>query len=241
MTRTATGTRTPTPTRTGTATPTRTPQGSATRTVRATPTPTATFRTIGGQITAFGVARADGRVVNSIGPDDRGFPTFLRPASGFLIYLEAKPGISGRAVGTVTFRSDASDPGVLPDAQFMVSRALGNGSPAVCDRGPPPNIGGVPASNSMIFGGSQAGSNAINDLSCRFDARTASNLACTRDAFQQVEGFVANDSTIQFCTSPGVGAEIAFSLGDTTVTARVLDILGQPGPPASIVIRVLSQ
>ena len=187
------------------------------------------------------MARADGRVVRSIGPDDRGYPTFLRPASGFLIYLEAKPGVSRRDVGTVTFRSDPSDPSVLPDAQFEVSRPLGNGSTAVCDRGPPPNIGGVPAVNSQGFGGSQADSNAINDLSCRFDARTASGLACTRDAFQQVEGFVSNDSTVQFCSSPGVGSEIAFPPGDTTVTARVLDIVGQPGPPASIVIRVLSQ
>ena len=185
------------------------------------------------------MARADGRVVNSIGPDDRGFPTFLRPASGFLIYLEAKPGISGRPVGTVTFRSDPNNSSILPDLQLIVSRALGNGSTRVCDAGPSPNIGGVPAA-TLPFGGSQANSNAVNDLTCRFDARTNTSLACTRDAFMQVESFVASTSTVQFCTSPGVGTEIAFPIGDTTVTGRVLDAVGQPGLPSSIVIRVLS-
>jgi hypothetical protein len=163
---------------------------------------------------------------------------FLRPSRGFLIFVEAEPGISGRPVGTTTFDSDTSDPNVLPSFQIMVSRPLGNGSPTVCDNGPPPNIGGVPAVNPPAFGGTQAASNAINDLSCRFDARTNSSLACTRDPFQQVESFVSSDTTVQFCTNPGIGAELAFPVGDTTVTARVLDILGQPGHPVSIVIRV---
>jgi hypothetical protein len=138
------------------------------------------------------------------------------------------------------FNSNLNDPNALPSFQIITSRPLGNGSASVCDKGPPPMIGGVPAVDPPTFGGSQAAANAINDLSCRFDARTAGSLACTRDAFQQVEGFVSSASTVQFCTNPGVGAEIAFPLGDTTLTARVLDVLGQPGPPASIVIRVLS-
>jgi len=44
---------------------------------------------------------------------------------------------------------------------------------------------------------------------------------------------------VQFCSELGGGAEIAFPPGDTRVSARVTDVLGQPGPPASIIIRVL--
>lgn len=161
----------------------------------------------------------------------------MRPASGFIIYIEAAPGISGRPVGTNTYNWDASDPNVLPDLQTLVSRALGNGSPAVCDDGPSPPIGGVPATVPPAFGGSQAAANAINDLSCRFDARSSTATACTRDSFGTY-GFVNPASTVQFCTSPGVGTELAFPLGDTIVTARVRDVVGQPGQPRSIAVRV---
>jgi hypothetical protein len=189
------------------------------------------------------VARADGRIIATIGPEDHGYLTYVRPPSGFLIYIEAKPGISGRPVGSVTFNSDPTDPNVLPDLQLVTSRLLGNGSAAVCDVGPAPNqpIGGVPAVDPPMFGGTQTITNAINDLACRFDARVSSGLACTRDPFQQVESFVGQGSTVQFCTSAGVGAEMAFPLGDTILTARVLDVVGQPGHPMSIVIRVLGQ
>jgi hypothetical protein len=244
-TQTATDTPTRTPTVSATATPTRTATVTRSATPTITPlvsaTPTATFRTIGGEITAFGVARADGRIIDTIGPDDHGYLTYVRPPSGFLIYVEAHPGISGRPVGSVTFRSDPTDPNVLPDLQMVASRVLGNGSTAVCDVGPAPNqpLGGVPAVDPPMFGGSQGVSNAINDLGCRFDARGSTALACTRDPFQQVEAFVNPNSTVQFCTTAGVGSEMAFSIGDTILTARVLDVVGQPGHPMSIVIRVL--
>jgi hypothetical protein len=211
---------------------------TASRTATGSRTPTGTPLTIGGEITAFGVARADGLPIASIGPQDDGYPTFVRPASGFIIYIEAAPGISGRPVGTTTFNSAADDPDVLPDLQALVSRALGNGSPAVCDDGPLPPIGGVPATVPVAFGGSQAVANAINDLGCRFDARGNTIQACTRDSFGTY-GFTNPNSTVQFCTSPGVGAELAFSLGDTIVTARVLDVVGQPGHPSSIAVRIL--
>jgi hypothetical protein len=187
------------------------------------------------------VARADGQPVSTIGPDTHGYLIYVRPPSGFLIYLEAKPGISGRPVGTVTFNSNPFDSNVLPDLQIVASRPLGNGSTRVCDNQNNPPLGGVPAVSPPSFGGTQAASNAINDLSCRFDVRGNSSLACTRDPFQQVAIFVGQGSTVQFCISPAVGSEIAFPLGDTILTARVRDVLGQPGHPVSIVIRVTSQ
>lgn len=180
-------------------------------------------------------------MVSAIGLDQHGYPTYIRPPSGFLMYLEAKPGTSGRPVGTATFNWSPSDPNVLPDLQIVASRPLGNGSTRVCDNQNNPPLGGVPAVNPPIFGGTQAASNAINDLSCRFDVRGDASLACTRDPFQQVGTFVGQGSTVQFCISPAVGSELAFPLGDTILTARVRDVLGQPGHPVSIVIRVLRQ
>jgi hypothetical protein len=187
-------------------------------------------------ITAFGVASADGRPIRSIGPEDHGYLTYVRPPSGFQIFLEAQPGISRQPPGTIMFNSNPGNPGVLPQFQILLSRAIGNGSARVCDNGPDAdNLGGVPAVVPTNFGGTQQSSNAINDFSCRFDARTAS-FACTRDPFTQMEGFTVAGSTIQYCTRSGVGTELAFGLGDTILTARVLDITNQPGPPASIVI-----
>ena len=176
--------------------------------------------------------------VASIGPQDDGYPTFLRPPSGFIIYIEAKPGISRLPLGTTTFNSDPGDPGVLPDLQTVVSRPLGNGSLRVCDEGPSPPIGGVPATVPRMFTGTQAVANAVNDLSCRFDSRSSTMQACTRDSFGNY-GFTNANAAVQFCTSLGVGTELAFPFGDTIVCARVRDVAGQPGQPSCIAVRVL--
>jgi hypothetical protein len=92
----------------------------------------------------------------------------------------------------------------------------------------------------VVFNGPQEISNAINDLSCRFESRSVSSSACTRDPFQQEGTFTGVGTTVQFCTHQGVGTELAFPVGDTILTARVLDELGFPGPPHSIVIRVFA-
>lgn len=157
---------------------------------------------------------------------------------GFLIVLEARPGQSGLDVGLNTFRSNPSDPNVLPDFQIIAGTALGNGSTAVCDINPPSFIGGVPATNPPAFGGSQAIANAINDFSCRFEPRRFTTDACTRDANGD-DRFVSTGSRIvQFCSEVGVGVELSFAIGDTRLTARALDAAGHPGPPASIIVRV---
>ncbi len=139
----------------------------------------------------------------------------------------------------MTFNWNPFDWNVLPDLQIVTSRALGNGSTDVCDIGPLPlPLGGVPAVDPPSFGGSQFASNAINDLSCRFGARGSSGEACTRNEFQE-DSFVKPTTTLQFCTEIGVGMEIAFPPGDTRLTVRVRDVIGQPGLPASMIVRVL--
>jgi hypothetical protein len=187
----------------------------------------------------MGVARADGLVTRPIGTAADGTPIFERPLGfGFFVYIEARQGPGNRPVGQVTFNSDLGDPNVLPNLQLLVSHPLGNGSSDVCDDGPDPPIGGVPATNPPMFGGSQAAANAINDLGCRFNARTSSGDACTKNN-QQDASFVVPSTRVQFCPAVGIGSEIAFPIGDTKFTARVTDVIGQPGPPASIIIRVV--
>jgi hypothetical protein len=45
------------------------------------------------------------------------------------------------------------------------------------------------------------------------------------------------DSTVQFCAL--IAEPFGFPEGNTVVTVRVRDASGQPGPPASFVVRVI--
>jgi hypothetical protein len=185
----------------------------------------------------MGVARADGQVT---APSERaadGTPVYARPLpQGFFIVIEAKPGSGARAVGQTTF---SDSPETLPNLQIVVSRPLGDGSDIVCDD-MPPLLGGVPAVDPPVF--TAATAPAVNDLACRFSARTVSNDPqaqgpCTRNANGDY-AFVGTGTRVQFCPNSGIDAAIGFPSGDTRVTARVSDVLGQPGPPAAIIIRV---
>jgi hypothetical protein len=242
-TQTFTATRSSTPTRTASRTPTETATQTATRTPTGTPTSTPTrtitptFGTTGPRINFFGIARGDGVVRTPIGTNAQGLAVYQTLAQNFLLVVEARPGQSGRLVGTVT-NTDPSDPDVLPDLQIVASQPVGNGSPAVCDQGPVV-FGGVPAIVPPGFDGSQATANAIKDFGCRFEARSPSINACTVDRLSSDERFVMANTTVQFCTS--IDSVLAFPrmpLRDTVLTVRVLDIDGRPGPSASIVVRV---
>jgi hypothetical protein len=185
------------------------------------------------------VARADGIVVAPIGTDAQGIPIFERPLpQGFFVVAEARPGVSGRPVGQTTFNWNSADPNLLPDFQLVSKNELGDGSTKVCDDGTIPPAGGVPAVDPPQFGGSQFIANAINDLGCRFNARPSSGDACTKDVFG-VAKYVNPVSTMQFCPQVGIGAEIAFPVGDTLLSLRLRDVQGRPGPTAQIIIRVL--
>ena len=185
----------------------------------------------------FGVARADGIITDPVGTSAEGYPVYERPvAQGFLIVVEAKRGPDLRPIGTSTFNWSPSDPNVLPDFMIVSGRPLGNGSAQVCDDGTTGPPGGVPAVSPPVFGGSQAVANAINDLSCRFNARSVAGDACTRDE-SATSRFVDPTTSVQFCPRVGIGSELAFPAGDTLLTVRVRNNLGQLGETASIVIR----
>ncbi|HEY0300522.1 MAG TPA: hypothetical protein VGC36_04275, partial [Rhizomicrobium sp.] len=155
--------------------------------------------------------------------------------NGFFLFVEVRRGPSNRDPGPNTFNE--GDANTLPDLQIVASRALGNGSAKVCDDASNPPIGGVPAVDPPMFGGSQQSADAINDFACRFDFRGTTAEACTRNASQDA-AFIFSNSRGQYCTLAGVGAELAFPVGDTKLTARVRDVLGAPGQTSSIIIRV---
>lgn len=220
----------PSPTRT--RTPTRTATRSATPTGSATPSPTP--GSIGPVVTFFGVARADGLLVPARETSPEGVPIFTRPlGAGFTLVIEGKPGSSGRPVGSLTYRSDLA---ALPDLQIVASRELGDGSPRVCDLRPP-EAGGVPAVDPPRFDDLAT----VNDLACRFRDGVDQPLGRTAaDACVQFEngsfGFVAPDSTLQFCAL--VDRAWSFPPGDTLLTVRLRDTNGNVGPLARIIIRI---
>jgi hypothetical protein len=180
---------TPTITETPTTSATPTATGTATRTPTVTGTPTASATatvplTAGPIITFFGLATADGHVLQPATTDAQGNPVYAIPyGSQFFIVVEAKAGTSRLPPGTILSNSDLSDPSARPDLQIIADRDLGNGSTLVCDAGPAPRIGGVPGINPPTFDiTSQKVADALNDFACRFadQARITASWLRTR-------------------------------------------------------------
>ncbi len=210
-----------------------TPVPSATATATATPE-----ATIGPQVSYLGLARADASVLEPEQVLEDGTPVFVRfGGSGFFLVVEGRPGVSGAPVGLVTFREDLAS---LPDLQIVASRPLGNGSAEVCDNAPPG--GGVPAVDPPDFSPAPERIAAMNDLGCRFVDGEGHFLAvgpadaCTLFPTGDYE-FVNRSSTVQYCAL--VSRFIEFPLGDTVLTVRLRDVLGNVGPAARMVVRVL--
>jgi hypothetical protein len=161
--------------------------------------------------------------------------------SGFSIVLEAKPGGTTADIDSSTLNSNPADPSVLPGLQIEVSHALGDGSSEVCDD-TPPTTGGVPAVNPVDFSPTQSVADAINDLACRFkdgfgshSGRIKSTEACTTFADGGFR-FKGDNSRIQFCGQ--INEPLSFPPGDTVVTARVRDVVGNISFPSRIVVRI---
>jgi hypothetical protein len=167
-----------------------------------------------------------------------GVPIYARPTTaGFALVVEGKSGTSSSPVGRSAFVGDATS---LPDLQVAVSRPLGDGSAAVCDRSGT-TAGGIPSIDPPSFDETPAVIAAVNDLSCRFVNGADIPVARTRDEacvlFPSGDfHFVDMDSTVEFCGF--VTRVMEFPPGDTLVTVRLRDQDGNPGPPAQIVLRV---
>jgi len=195
----------------------------------------------GPDITYFGLARADSAPVPVADYDAAGRPIYsLIASSGFSVVIEAQPGPSHASVGPNGYNYDAADPSVLPDMQVILSRPLGNGSLAVCDK-TPPNAGGVPRTSPFQFAQTSAVAAAVNDFGCRVNDGTGQPLgvsnfnACTMFPDGEFH-FVNPASTLQFCTPIDTAA--TFPPGDTIIKARVRDTQGSIGPEREIVVRL---
>ena len=82
---------------------------------------------------------------------------------------------------------------------------------------------------------SQKVADALNDFGCRFDNNTLAPCTLTP---RENYGFVASDTSTQFCTSQVLGHELLFQSGDTSLTAQWRDSLGNIGLARRIVVRV---
>ena len=231
---TATFILTPVPTAVFTAAATSTPTPISSATPRSTPTPTPLT---GPVVSAFGVADGSGTFNAAVDTDAQGRPVFVRQeASGFVIYVEGRPGPSHLPVGTERLVTRPGDPTRQPDLQIESSNNLGDGSVAVCDNSFP-NVGGVPGVGPADFTPVQSVSDALNDFSCRFKVYSETDFACTQDSSGNFL-FGNTSSTVQFCTL--VSDTLTFPLGDTVLTARLLDTAGNAGQSVQIVVRIVS-
>lgn len=181
---------------------------------------------IGPIISFFGAARADGTTVQPI-REDKGIPVYLsQVGSGFMIVVEAKPGLSGLEPGRTVFLHVPDDPTARPDLEIQTNRDMGNGSRAVCDRRRP-KIGGIPRINPPSFKETQRIADTLNDFSCRFETFIESDSCCTMNKNGDYS-YVASDSTTQFCMI--VARAYMFPVGKTLLSVRLRDAEGNPGP-----------
>jgi hypothetical protein len=184
----------------------------------------------------FGVLRPDDTLKEPDGTTPEGVPIYERLFGfGFSIVVEAARGLAKKDVGSSAFNDYGR-----PDLQIQVTRPLGNGSTVVCDA-LPPDAGGVPAINPPSFGDSQIITDRLNDLACRFvdgkgnpEGRQCSEGCVKFESGDQ--GCMSSKTSFQFCAL--VSRTIEFPPGDTLVTVRVLDSVGNAGPPAQIVMRI---
>lgn len=196
----------------------------------------------GPDITYLGIARPDSSVLPPTTYDDAGRPVYtISATSGFFVVAEGRPGSDNQPIGLQAFMYDPTDPSVLPDLQVLLSRPLGNGSAAVCDK-TPPNPGGVPATYPLAYAGTQTIADAINDFGCRVnDGRgqpvgVSSTIdACTLFPDGQYH-YVDATTTVQFCAP--ISQPWSFLRGSTVVRARLRDVSGAVGAEREMLVRI---
>jgi hypothetical protein len=185
-------------------------------------------RPVGPIISHFGTAKADGtpNQPSSVGKD--GVAVYTTPiGSGFMLVVEAKPGLNNHEVARSIFSRNLEDPTQQPDLQLISNRPLGDGSEKVCDR-MRPEIGGIPAVSPPSFEPTKKVSNALNDMACRFETFVESESACTTTPSGEVSFVNGKESTAQFCMI--VARAWAFPIGTTELQVRLRDVAGNPGP-----------
>lgn len=188
---------------------------------------------IGPVVNFAGLARADGQLTQPTAKNAQGIPIYTHSVgSGFMIVVEGKPGVGNMEVARSIFRYDPNDPTQRPDLEIEVNRPLGDGSAAVCDASRP-KIGGIPAITPPSFAETPAVTQALNDLSCRFETFIESSGACTVLKTGDFS-FARPDSSLQFCMV--VARAWGFQKGQTLVSVRLRDVEGNPGPVSQFIV-----
>lgn len=123
------------------------------------------------------------------------------------------------------------------DLQIQNTMAMGNGSPTVCDVGPPSaGGGGIPGINPPNFDPfNQTVTNALNDFACRFEFHSPAS-ACTQTDVTGESRTISPFAAVQFCNVLAV-TELLHP-GDNVLSVKLRDIGGNLGPTAQIVVRV---
>lgn len=163
--------------------------------------------------------------------DGQGRQVFQALTGQFMIVVEGARGASGLNPGS------SLQPGLggRPDLQIQSTRSLGNGSLAVCDA-QPPNAGGVPAINPPSYNpDSPFVTNALNDFACRFEVFPRSS-PCTRVDASGESRYINTAADLQYCHT--VSRSAMFPPGESILTVRLRDAIGNVGPTAQVVIRV---
>jgi hypothetical protein len=176
-----------------------------------------------------------------------GVPIFDFPNNfGFLVIAEARSGTSRVRVaqcGTMGLGlTGACDDGVAA-LRIIADKPFGNGSGLVCDDGPigEEPLGGVPGVPSLDLASAPAGT--INDMACRFAVHPNSMVACTLDEagnFRFVRDRQGDPvvSSIQFCSSPVLGLELALQPGLTHLKLQFKDEARNLGNQREIAIQI---
>lgn len=189
---------------------------------------------IGPVISHLGIARADGTKIEPKSTQKDGTAVYENSiGSGFMLVVEAKPGMSNIEIGRRISAYDKEDHLSRPDLEIQTDHDLGDGSKVVCDKRRP-DIGGVPGINPPNFSDSRQIADALNDLSCRFEVFIESASACTVTKYGDFS-FLSSDSKVQYCMI--VARAWNFPLGDTLVSVRVRDKEGNPGPVKKMILR----
>jgi hypothetical protein len=189
---------------------------------------------VGPVITHLGLARADGTKIEPKSTQKDGTSIYENSiGSGFILVVEAKPGMSNIEIGRRITAYDKDDPSSRPDLEIQTNKDLGDGSKVVCDKRRP-NIGGVPGINPPSFADGRQIADALNDLSCRFEVFIESASACTVTKYGDFS-FLNNESKVQYCMI--VARAWNFPPGDTLVSVRVRDKEGNPGPVKKMILR----
>ena len=163
-------------------------------------------------------------------------PTDLFGDGGtFRIVIEAKPGTNHTPVPTANFTQCGTSSGV-PRLQIESTRNMGNGNNPVCSPDGSYNGNGrIPGINPPDFTPTSDIVNTLQSFAIWFTYQSA-GYACTAAPGGGSWAYVKSAATAQFCDQ--MSAPQAFPVGDSLLTAQLMDAGGNVGPTAQIIVRV---